>query len=169
MAPDKIDPRLLDPKSVFSDEGLTVAKVHNIFHPEKQVRQRDGYDTQTLHKTTSVMDYLRSADATVFLGSWDALGVDSEVQRLQQCSPSDSDFETIKENVKALKKVLAHPKTTVEVLECIKDLRVLGKREFKLLIQWRKLMRGEALGLGKTEEKSLIPSFLVVIFRYVSV
>merc|ERR1711990_272437 len=34
--------------------------------------------------------------------------------------------------------ILAHEATTAEVKECCKDLRVLGRKELKLLINWRK-------------------------------
>ena len=44
------------------------------------------------------------------------------------------------------------PSTTPEILECCKDLRVLGKREFRNILRWRDSMR-KALGLEEEKEE----------------
>ena len=43
------------------------------------------------------------------------------------------------------------PETTDELLECFKDLKVLGKKDFRLILKWRKACR-EFLKLDENEE-----------------
>ena len=42
--------------------------------------------------------------------------------------------------------------TTDEIKECCKDLKILGKKEFKSLIKWRESIRLD-LGYTKSEEQ----------------
>lgn len=35
-------------------------------------------------------------------------------------------------------RILTHPQSTVEIKECIKDLKVLGRREINLIVGWRR-------------------------------
>ena len=60
LAPAKIDPRMLDPKHVFSE--VEQAKKIDIFAPEKKRRARDGYEegNYTQHKTCPVSAFVTS-------------------------------------------------------------------------------------------------------------
>lgn len=68
LAPDKIDPRMLDPKYVFQElDEATVIKT-NIFAPEKHRRQREGYEDGNYgqHKSCDVeLFIMRLAAASI--------------------------------------------------------------------------------------------------------
>lgn len=123
-APKKLDSRLLDPKNVFEElnekNDNNEAKVYN---PEKKRRQREGYEDDSIvqHKTYPIMDFIRDEDTIDILGSTNAFAID----------PEDEDWKLVKQ----LKK------TDKELLECFKDLKVLGKKDFRAIMRWRKIAR----------------------------
>jgi AdoMet-dependent rRNA methyltransferase SPB1 len=145
-APKKIDPRLLDPKYAFKEmddieaqEELDVKKLkqqqgailNDLMHPEKRKRHRDGYEdgNYTLFKSHPVSEFIQSVDFLGILARSSALefGKDEFSQ-----SVSNSVF------------------TTEDIKEHLKDLKLLGKKDFKELIKWRDSIRIE-LGLVKKE------------------
>ncbi|KAL7666095.1 Uncharacterized protein ABC855_g1689 [[Candida] zeylanoides] len=135
-APKKMDPRLLDPKSVF--EEVASGSVNNeskVFNPEKKVRKRDGYEEgdYLLYHTMPLAEFIRNDEPINALGS---------LNKLEE--PAKDDLEW-----KVLKKLKS---CTPELLECIKDLKVLGKKDFKLILKFRKQAR-DLLGLDVDEEK----------------
>lgn len=149
LAPSKIDPKLLNPKFVFSEidgagedgpakhsstnplaalEGkqistkdvLTPATL-NVFAPEKKRKQREGYDDgdMTLYKECRVMEWIRNDDP---------IGVLGLVGRMRFSEEED-------------KKLLKSPLTTDEIKTCLDDLKVLGKKDFKMLLKYRTAIR----------------------------
>ncbi|KAJ8331751.1 AdoMet-dependent rRNA methyltransferase spb1 [Batrachochytrium dendrobatidis] len=143
LSPKKIDPRLLDPKWVFKelDETKNVdeddekkikerqgAVFNTLFNPEKRRRFRDGYDDEdyTLHTSNSVSSFIHSLDFLSIMARSHELTFDSKDE------VSKSIFDS------AL--------TTDGIKEYLKDLKVLGKKEFKYLIKWRESIR-TVLGL----------------------
>lgn len=131
-APKSIDPKFLDPKHVFKelaptdsiDKSSSANNAHaNVFMPEKKRRKRDGYDdgNYTLHKTISATDFVHKTDAVGMIGTANQITF------------------TSKEELEWLKNGLASP----EVKENCKDLKVLGKGDFKTLIRWRSALREE--------------------------
>ncbi|KAL2917789.1 AdoMet-dependent rRNA methyltransferase spb1 [Polyrhizophydium stewartii] len=141
-APKKIDPRLLDPKWAFKeiddtkdeeeeDEKAIKEKqgaiLNTLFHPEKRRRFRDGYEDgdYTLHTVSSVSSFIHSID---FLGI---------MARSNELHFEDDEVS---------KTILASPLTTDDIKEFLKDLKVLGKKEFRQLIKWRESIRA-VLGL----------------------
>lgn len=115
-APKKIDPRFFDPKAVF-EELETKVKPANIFHPEKRIRQREGYEdgNLTLYKTISAAEFASTPDPT------SALGLYSKI-----------DFED-----EESKKLMKLPCTNDDILSSCEDLKVLGRKEFRNLLKWR--------------------------------
>lgn len=136
-APKKLDPRLLDPKEVFEELGED--KVNNeakIFNPEIKRRHRTGYEEgdYLLYHTMPIIDFIKDEDPINTLGGLNKL-----------VEPPKDDLEW---------KVLHKLKScTPELLECIKDLKVLGKKDFKLILKFRKQAR-EILGLDVEKEES---------------
>lgn len=120
LAPDKIDPKFLDPKSVFKDVDDEPSQAVNLLHPEKQTRHRGGY---------------KEGDYTLFhiLNASDFIKSDNYLELLADASEIKLDDG----------KLTNHPSTTDEIKECLKDIKVLGKREIRWIISWRKLLKKE--------------------------
>ncbi|GAA5984622.1 hypothetical protein JCM5350_008161 [Sporobolomyces pararoseus] len=154
LAPSKIDPKLLNPKFVFSEvdgaaedgpaklqptnplaqlEGKSISTKDvltpatlNVFAPEKKRKQREGYEDgdMTLYKECRVMEWIKNDDP---------IGVLGLVGRMRWSESED-------------KKLLKSPLTTEEIKICLDDLKVLGKKDFKMLLKYRSAVR-EDLGL----------------------
>lgn len=121
--------------------------LNDLFAANAQRRFRDGYEdgNYTMHKTISVYEFvttrefvslLTNTNEFVFTTPENQPEVEDQVQRIR-----DSKL------------------TTTEVKECVRDLKVLGKKDFKTLIKWREAMRKE-LGLEKhkpAEHKKPVP------------
>lgn len=137
-APKKVDPRLLDPKEVFEElpDGPQNMQA-KIYNPEKKTRKREGYEEgdNLLYHTTPIMDFIKTEDPINMLGYMNKFDI------------IDDDHEW-----KIIKKM---KQTNKELLACIEDLKVLGKKDFKMLLRWRKNAR-DLLGLDKEEEKEAI-------------
>eukprot|EP00041_Stephanoeca_diplocostata_P031388 m.977247 g.977247 ORF g.977247 m.977247 type:complete len:853 (-) comp23950_c1_seq10:2693-5251(-) len=131
LAPAKIDPRLLDPKIIFSEIEDEQARKTNIFDPAQKQRQRVGYEEGNvgLHKTCPVGTYMASDGFLDILAENNALTF------------TDDDAAIMK-----------HPSTDDEIIELVKDLKVLGKKDFKILIKWRKDIRAWMDKQDKHEE-----------------
>ncbi|KAL7753882.1 AdoMet-dependent rRNA methyltransferase spb1 [Sorochytrium milnesiophthora] len=131
LAPKKVDPKFLDPRYVFKELEETVqTSMTSVFQPEKHRRHREGYnDGETiLHHTVSAYDFVHTADPVGALASNNVITFSSDNDRsIQQ-----------------------HDSTTTEIRACCEDLKVLGKKEFRLLLRWRTAVR-EYLGLEKKE------------------
>lgn len=120
LAPDKIDPKFLDPKSVFKEVEDEPKTGINLIHPEKQTRHRDGYreGDYTLFHTLNVSEFFASSNYLELLADASEVKLDDEF-------------------------IASHEFTTTEIKECLKDIKVLGKREIKLVINWRKKIKKE--------------------------
>ncbi|KAI5637967.1 ftsJ-like methyltransferase domain-containing protein [Phthorimaea operculella] len=116
IAPDSIDPKLLDAKHVFEELDIVKKQHMNLLHPEKAKKAKaEGYkenDYTTFHPV----------NVSSFLGDDDPLDL------LQGCSQIVLDDKSIAE----------HPKTTLEIKECCKDIKVLGRKDLKSLLSWLK-------------------------------
>ncbi|KAI0463153.1 hypothetical protein LJB42_003172 [Komagataella kurtzmanii] len=135
-APKRIDPRLLDPKEVFQEVQSGAANNEaKVFNPHKKVRKREGYEEEDYlqFKTLPLVDWVKQeVDVVNILGTLNQFTIDKE----------DPDWKQVKKM----------EQTTKEFLECCKDLKVLGKKDFKHLLKWRKKAR-LLLELDKVEEK----------------
>lgn len=141
LSPKTIDPRFLDPRSVFTDvdtliNGGSTASKTNLLHPDKKKRHRDGYEegVNILFKKLDSFEYITSDKFADLLAESNCIT-----------------FDLANESIKT---ILSDPETNEEIKNCCEDLKVLGRREFKLLLKWRLRMR-KILGLD-TEEKPII-------------
>lgn len=128
IAPDKLDPKFFDPKYVFSELDIESKNKLNVFHPEsKKKAKAEGYpeNDYTLHTKLPVTEFLAG---------------DNAIDGLQKASEIIIDDD----------KIANHPKTTKEILECCKDIKVLGKRDLKLLRNWWADLHAEFHGKDKT-------------------
>lgn len=165
IAPDKIDPRMLDPRCVFEqvegqasgggDKAQTgeKAKAVNIFHKEfgKRVRSRNGYDMSSLDASMrnigSVRDFLEggsSNDPIQMLS--DCTGLAFYCGACKDLPRGGKNDEGGKKKNKAecrCEYYLNHRLTTAEVKTCLSDLKVLNKADFRGLLTWRDGVRAE--------------------------
>lgn len=124
-APIKIDPKLLDPKHVFMEiEQKAASTINSVFHPTKDKRKREGYD-EDLYSCCTVDEFLMS---------------DNPIQVLVQHNELKFKDKNYLENA------------SLEIKECCKDLKVLNKKDYKLLLKWRKKTRKQFC-MDKEEEK----------------
>ncbi|XP_017876654.1 pre-rRNA processing protein FTSJ3 [Ceratina calcarata] len=128
IAPDKLDPKFLDPKYVFSELEIESANKLNVYNPTKKKAKVEGYpeNDYTLYHSLSVKDFIAH---------------DNAVEALQNASEIVFDDETIAN----------HEKTTNEIKECCKDIKVLGKKDLRNLMNWWKAVK-ESLKKPEVEE-----------------
>ncbi|GAM28168.1 hypothetical protein SAMD00019534_113440 [Acytostelium subglobosum LB1] len=117
LAPKRIDPKLLDPKYVFKE--IQEVKKVDVLSEKKAKRNRQGYEDglTMLHKTGTVKEFVEGNEHLKMLATYNQLEFDVES-----------------------KIYLDHPATTPEIKSCMRDLKVLGKHDFKSLIKWKKEM-----------------------------
>ncbi|CEP02374.1 hypothetical protein PBRA_008958 [Plasmodiophora brassicae] len=125
-APDKVDPRLLDPSHVFKAIESGPAPVNVLRDaPMKQKRHRSGYDdgVMVLHKSMTMQEFLDSPTPAETLAMYNAIVLD-DIAR-------------------------SHPATTDDIRAACADLKVLGRRDFKQLLQWRRTLRAHREQVAK--------------------
>jgi len=137
-APKRIDPKFLDPRSVFAElSDPTPNNEAKVFNPEVKKRKRDGYedDNMTQFKEVPASEFIQTTDPIAILGSMNRLGF---------AQPPNGDV--------ALAAMDKLPETTKEIRDCCADLRVLGRKEFRNLLKWRLKVR-EKFGLATKKTK----------------
>ncbi|ALC49348.1 CG8939 [Drosophila busckii] len=131
LAPDRIDPRLLDAKYVFEELDLEGKQKNSLLHPEKQKRiKAEGYTEQdiALRNDLAASEFMKAENALAALQGIGSIRMDDD-------------------------RIVQHKKTTKEILECCKDLKVLGRKDIKGLMLWWKHVKAD---LFKTEETAVI-------------
>ncbi|KAL8901409.1 MAG: hypothetical protein Q9207_005221 [Kuettlingeria erythrocarpa] len=131
-APKRIDPRLLEPRSVFAEiPNPPPNHEAKIFNPEKKKRKREGYEEG---------DYtqFREAPASQFMKTVDPISMLGSMNRFEFTHSVDDDI--------VLAALVQLPETTLEIKQCCEDLKVLGRKEFRMLLRWRMKARAK-LGL----------------------
>ncbi|KAE8450989.1 AdoMet-dependent rRNA methyltransferase spb1 [Mollisiaceae sp. DMI_Dod_QoI] len=126
-APKRIDPKFLDPRSVFAElSDPTPNNEAKVFNPEVKKRKRDGYEdgNMTQFKEIPASEFIQTTDPIAILGG---------MNRLSFEQPPNGDVA-----LAALDKL---PETTQEIRNCCADLRVLGRKEFRTLLRWRLKVR----------------------------
>ncbi len=133
-APDKIDPKFLEARHVFSEvEKDEKAEDVELQNSEKKRRKApaEGYESgaTVLFKKALASDFIMG---------------DKPIHVLNNCHEIALDEP----------RIYNHPKTTKEVVECCKDVKVLGMKELRLLKKWRDTLRKEfEMESKKAEEK----------------
>lgn len=131
LAPEKLDPKFLDPKHVFKEIDDTQRRAIDLIHPEKKRRQRDGYPEgdYTLFHSLPVTEFFASKEFEDLLARSSEIALDSE-------------------------EIKNHPLTTTEIKECLKDIKLLGKREIKNIFKWRVKVKADIEGTKESDEPS---------------
>ncbi|XP_071945821.1 pre-rRNA 2'-O-ribose RNA methyltransferase FTSJ3-like [Antedon mediterranea] len=119
-APDKIDQKFFDPKYIFKDvnpdpkKKLTILMDPSKLKKAKALGYAEGDYTQ--HKQVLISDFLSTNEPIEMLNECNELVFDSD-------------------------QLLNHRLTTEEIKKCCQDIRVLGRREVRELLQWRSKLR----------------------------
>ena len=133
-APDRLDQRFLDPKYVFEELELDPkVRISDIMHPEKAKKARaEGYRTgdYTHHSTLTAKEFiLHSNGVEALAGLAEIIFEDDEISK--------------------------HPKTTTEIRECCSDIKVLGRKDLRAVLAWRKAVREDLIGkIKKGDEEN---------------
>ncbi|NXE99149.1 SPB1 protein, partial [Menura novaehollandiae] len=116
QAPDKIDSKFFDPKYAFKDVELPTKSVSELVSKKKP--KAEGYaegDTTLYHRFT-LMDFLKAPNPVDFLS------------KANEITLGDGELES-------------HSSTTEELRQCCRDIRVLGRKELRALLNWRTKLR----------------------------
>ena len=126
-APKRLDPKLLDPRLVFAElANPTADHEAKVFKPERRKRKRGGYEEgeYTQFQEAFASHFIQSTDPILVLASLSKL-------TFQQKRDRDMLLEAIDQS----------PSTTAEIRQCCDDLKVLGRKEFRMLLRWRLQLR----------------------------
>lgn len=131
IAPERIDPKLLDAKYVFEELDLESKKPVSLMNPEKKRIKAEGYSEKDFSQRTvlPVSEFIKNV---------------SGLNALQGVSEIVFDDDRISN----------HPKTTDELKECCRDIKVLGRKDLRILLNWWKHLRAD---LYPKEEKVVEP------------
>ncbi|KAM0725648.1 pre-rRNA 2'-O-ribose RNA methyltransferase FTSJ3 [Formica fusca] len=130
IAPDKLDPKFFDAKYVFSELEIESTNKSNFLQLDKQKKPKaEGYpeNDYTLYHKLSAKEFIACENA---------------IEALQNASEIVIDDEIINN----------HEKTTKEVRECCKDIKVLGRKDLKMLLNWWKSLKGTQSETEKKED-----------------
>eukprot|EP00916_Digyalum_oweni_P019719 GHVL01032910.1.p1 GENE.GHVL01032910.1~~GHVL01032910.1.p1 ORF type:complete len:878 (+),score=252.60 GHVL01032910.1:47-2635(+) len=150
-SPTKLDPRFFDPKDVFLDTSVEAEKTLknaksisssasggqsgmralNEFLKHQGKRNRGGYEVGDDYLVSSVKLFLEDTNPAKFLVKHNKLNFDSDTKDLE-----------------------IHPSTTPYIIDLLKDIKVLGKRDLMMLLKWRFKYLKE---IGKDIKKTKTP------------
>ncbi|KAI5694611.1 hypothetical protein M8J76_009853 [Diaphorina citri] len=130
IAPAKLDTKFFDPKYAFKELGAEDGKLNALKKKQVEKSKALGYpsDVNVLYKNLPVSKFIEHETPTVLLQHATEIHFDDE-------------------------SVLKHPSTTVEIQECCKDIRVLGRKDVRNLLKWWKVLHDEKMEKEKEEEK----------------
>ncbi|XP_074523747.1 pre-rRNA 2'-O-ribose RNA methyltransferase FTSJ3 [Halichoeres trimaculatus] len=142
LAPDKIDSKFFDPKHAFKEVEVQAKTVRDLIPVKKPKAEGYADGDLTLYHSFSVTAFLKAENPVDFLGKASEISFDNP-------------------------ELESHSSTSAEIRECCRDIKVLGRKELRLLLSWRsklrrflaKKLRGEAkeleqeIDLSSDEEK----------------
>ncbi|XP_037530539.1 pre-rRNA 2'-O-ribose RNA methyltransferase FTSJ3 [Nematolebias whitei] len=130
LAPDKIDNKFFDPKHAFKEVEVQAKTVKELIPVKKP--KAEGYtdgDLTLFHSFTTT-EFLKAENPVDFLG------------KASEITFNNPDLES-------------HSATTTEIKECCRDIKVLGRKELRLLLNWRTKLRKYLAKKLKEEAKQL--------------
>ncbi|KAM6175017.1 pre-rRNA 2'-O-ribose RNA methyltransferase FTSJ3 [Erethizon dorsatum] len=129
LAPDKVDSKFFDPKFAFKEVEVQAKTVTELVTKKPKV---EGYaeGDLTLYHRTSVTDFLRAANPVDFLSKASEISIDDE-------------------------ELAQHPATTEDIRACCQDIKVLGRKELRSLLNWRTKLRRYMTKKLKEQAKAL--------------
>ncbi|XP_060889614.1 pre-rRNA 2'-O-ribose RNA methyltransferase FTSJ3 [Labrus mixtus] len=128
LAPDKIDGKFFDPKHAFKEVEVQAKTVKELIPVKKPKAEGYADGDLTLYHSFTVTAFLKAENAVDFLSKASEIALD------------DPQLE-------------CHPATSAEVKECCRDIKVLGRKELRLLLSWRSKLRKFVTKRLKMESK----------------
>uniref|UniRef100_A0A1A8R6X7 pre-rRNA processing protein FTSJ3 n=1 Tax=Nothobranchius rachovii TaxID=451742 RepID=A0A1A8R6X7_9TELE len=130
VAPDKIDNKFFDPKHAFKEVEVQAKTVKELVPDKKPKAEGYADGDLTLYHSFTVTTFLKAENPVDFLGKASEITFDNP------------DLES-------------HSSTTSEIKECCRDIKVLGRKELRLLLNWRSKLRRYLAKRLKEEAKKL--------------
>ncbi|XP_007429240.1 pre-rRNA processing protein FTSJ3 [Python bivittatus] len=116
LAPDKIDNKFFDPKFAFKEVEVQAKSVSELVSQKKP--KAEGYEdgATVLYNRCTLTDFLKASNPVDFLAKASEIVFDNE-------------------------ELEHHSATTEEMRHCCQDIRVLGRKELRALLNWRTKLR----------------------------
>ncbi|XP_012516722.1 PREDICTED: pre-rRNA processing protein FTSJ3 [Propithecus coquereli] len=130
LAPDKVDSKFFDPKFAFKEVEVQAKTVTELVTKKKPKAEGYAEGDLTLYHRTSVTDFLRAANPVDFLSKASEILLDDE-------------------------ELAQHPATTEDIRACCQDIKVLGRKELRSLLNWRTKLRRHLAKKLKEQAKAL--------------
>ncbi|CAK6438103.1 unnamed protein product [Pipistrellus nathusii] len=130
LAPDKVDSKFFDPKFAFKEVEVQAKTVTELVTKKKPKAEGYAEGDLTLYHRTSVTDFLRAANPVDFLSKASEIALDDE-------------------------ELAQHPATTEDIRVCCQDIKVLGRKELRSLLNWRTKLRRYVAKKLKEQAKAL--------------
>ncbi|CAO2645772.1 pre-rRNA 2'-O-ribose RNA methyltransferase FTSJ3 [Lemmus lemmus] len=130
LAPDKVDSKFFDPKFAFKEVEVQAKTVTELVTKKKPKAEGYAEGDLTLYHRTSVTDFLRAANPVDFLSKASEISIDDE-------------------------EMAQHPATTEDIRACCQDIKVLGRKELRSLLNWRTRLRRYVAKKLKEQAKAL--------------
>ncbi|XP_055264172.1 pre-rRNA 2'-O-ribose RNA methyltransferase FTSJ3 [Moschus berezovskii] len=130
LAPDKVDSKFFDPKFAFKEVEVQAKTVTELVTKKKPKAEGYAEGDFTLYHRTSVTDFLRAANPVDFLSKASEISLDDE-------------------------ELAQHPATTEDIRVCCQDIKVLGRKELRSLLNWRTKLRRYVAKKLKEQAKAL--------------
>ncbi|KAM9210461.1 pre-rRNA 2'-O-ribose RNA methyltransferase FTSJ3 isoform 2-T3 [Dugong dugon] len=130
LAPDKVDSKFFDPKFAFKEVEVQAKTVTELVTKKKPKAEGYAEGDFTLYHHASVTDFLRATNPVDFLSKTTEISLDDE-------------------------ELAQHPATTEDVRACCQDIKVLGRKELRSLLNWRTKLRRHVAKKLKEQAKAL--------------
>ncbi|XP_052052709.1 pre-rRNA 2'-O-ribose RNA methyltransferase FTSJ3 [Apodemus sylvaticus] len=130
LAPDKVDAKFFDPKFAFKEVEVQAKTVTELVTKKKPKAEGYAEGDLTLYHRTSVTDFLRAANPVDFLSKASEITIDDE-------------------------ELAQHSATTEDIRACCQDIKVLGRKELRSLLNWRTKLRRYVAKKLKEQAKAL--------------
>uniref|UniRef100_A0A3Q2U6C8 pre-rRNA processing protein FTSJ3 n=1 Tax=Fundulus heteroclitus TaxID=8078 RepID=A0A3Q2U6C8_FUNHE len=130
LAPDKIDSKFFDPKHAFKEVEVQAKTVKELIPVKKPKAEGYADGDLTLYHSFTATAFLKAENPVDFLGKASEITFDNP-------------------------QLESHSATTGEIKECCRDIKVLGRKELRLLLSWRAKLRRYLAKKLKEEAKQL--------------
>ncbi|XP_043932573.1 pre-rRNA 2'-O-ribose RNA methyltransferase FTSJ3 [Protopterus annectens] len=130
LAPEKIDSKFFDPKHAFQEVEVKAKTVRDLVSNKKPKAEGYTEGDYTQYHCFTIMDFIKAENAVDFLNNASEITLDNP-------------------------ELDSHPATTQEIRECCQDIKLLGRKELRALLNWRGKLRRYLAKKLKDEAREL--------------